>query len=176
MNEFTNRLKEKGWTDNDIQKAVSIIDNGRIKKPKKIVFLDSIIYWIVLFVALIGNFIISIILIPFMLTMQGMSLYSIIFIIGFAFGAFFDLLVRDIEKLQQKDIIIAGIFLPLLAIINVSFMVKFSNFLQATIGLNNVMHNPLIISIFYVIGFILPYIIKSILVLSKGTKNIQNKL
>ena len=176
MNDFTNRLRDKGWTDNDIQRAVSIIDQGKIKKPKKIAFLDSIIYWIVLFVALIGNLIISIILIPFMLTMKGISLYSIIFIIGFAFGAFFDLLIRDIEKLQQKDIIIAGIFLPLLAIINVSFMVKFSNFLQTVIGLNNIMHNPLIISIIYVLGFIIPYIIKSIIVINKGTKNIQHKL
>ena len=146
MNEFTERLKEKGWTDDDIQKAVSIIEQGKIKKPKKIAFLDSIVYWIVLLVALIGNFIISIILIPFMLTMQGIRLYTIIFIIGFAFGAFFDLLIRDIEKLQQKDVIIAGVFLPILAIINVSLMVKFSNFLQATIKINNVAQSPIIIS------------------------------
>ena len=176
MNEFTERLKEKGWTDDDIQKAVSIIEQGKIKKPKKIAFLDSIVYWIVLLVALIGNFIISIILIPFMLTMQGIRLYTIIFIIGFAFGAFFDLLIRDIEKLQQKDVIIAGVFLPILAIINVSLMVKFSNFLQATIKINNVAQSPIIISSIYVVGFILPYLIRTALLLGRKTKNFQQKL
>jgi hypothetical protein len=176
MNDFTYRLKKKGWTDDDIQNAVSIINKGRLKKPKQILFLDSIIYWIVLFVALIGNFIISVILIPFMITLQGFRLYSIIIIISFSFGAFFDLLIRDIEKIQQKDIIIAGIFLPLLAIINVSFMVKFSNFLQTTMGLNNSLHNPLLISLIYVVGFVSPYMIRSIIIMSSGINNIYHKI
>jgi hypothetical protein len=176
MNDLTQRLKQKGWTDEDIYKAIAIIERGKQKKPKKSKFFDSLMYWLVLFVALIGNFIISIILIPFLVAMQGVSLYTIIIVIGFAFGAFFDLLIRDIEKIQNKDIIIAGIFLPLLALINVILMVNFSNNLQKAMGLTNIQHNPMIVSIVYVITFVLPYIIRVLILYSKGKKNILHNL
>ena len=176
MNDLTERLKQKGWSDDDIYKAVAIIERGKQKKTKKSSFFDSIMYWLVLLVALIGNFIISIILIPFLVAMHGVSLYTIIIIIGFAFGAFFDLLIRDIEKVQNKDVIIAGIFLPLLALINVILMVNFSNNLQEVIGLTNVPHNPIIIGSVYVASFILPYIIRSLFLYGKGRKNILHKL
>ncbi len=176
MSDLTQRLREKGWTEEDIYKALSIIERGDLKKSKKIAFLDSIIYWIVLFVALIGNFIISIILIPFMLAMSGLRLYAIIIIIGMAFGAFFDLLIRDIEKIQKKDVIIAGIFLPLLALINVSLMVNFANHLQKTLGLITPEHSSIIIGIIYVFAFVAPYIIRSVILIKQGKKNIAARL
>jgi hypothetical protein len=160
MNDLVERLKNRGWTDNDIQKAVSIIQQANNKKPKNIRFLDSIIYWSVLFVALIGNFVISIILIPFMLTIPGLRLIFIIFIIGFAFGAFFDLLIKDLRNINNKEVIVAGIFLPLLALINVSLMVEFSNYLQQKLGLLTGQQNPFTISITYVLAFIMPYVIR----------------
>ena len=164
MNEvIIQNLKKKGWTEKDIYQALSIIQDADTKKSKKIMFLDSMIYWIVLFVALIGNFVISIVLIPFMLAIEGLRLYALITVIAFAFGAFFDLLIRDIEKVEKKDIVIAGLFLPALAIINVSFMVKFTNYLQNMLLLGNIQHNPLIISMIYVIAFMLPYLIKDTL-------------
>ena len=176
MNDLTQRLKQKGWTDEDIYKAVAIIEKGKQKKTSKSHIFDTIMYWLVLLVALIANFIISIILIPFLVAMHGVSLYTIIIIIGFAFGAFFDLLIRDIEKIQDKDIIIAGIFLPLLALINVILMVNFSNNLQKVMGLSNIQHNPVIVSIAYVSAFILPYIIRVFILYSKGKNNILHNL
>ena len=176
MNDLTQRLKQKGWSDDDIYKAIAIIERGKERKPKKSSFFDSIMYWLVLLVALIGNFIISIILIPFLVAMHGISLYTIIIVIGFAFGAFFDLLIRDIEKIQNKDVIIAGIFLPLLALINVILMVNFSNDLQEVIGLTNIQHSPIIVGAVYVIAFILPYIIRSLFLYGKSKTNILHKL
>ena len=175
-NNLKERLKQKGWTDDDIYKAVSIIERGKTKKSKKILLLDSIIYWVVLLVALLGNFIISIILIPFMLAMQGIKLYFIVAIIGFAFGAFFDLLIRDLENITNKDILIAGIFLPALAIINVVLMVKFANFLGKGLLIANVHQDPIPISIVYAIAFILPYAIKSLVLIKEGRKDIIHKL
>lgn len=163
MNDLRERLKRKGWSDEDIYKAIEIIEKGKKKKPKNIAFLDSIVYWLILFVALIGNFIISIILIPFMLAMQGTRLYIIILIIGFAFGAFFDLLIRDLKKVENKEVIIAGIFLPVLALINVIFMVRFSNYFQQMLGLGAAENNPIIVAVVYVFAFVLPYAIRSLM-------------
>ena len=170
------RLRKKGWTDEDIYHAVKIIERGRKKKPKNIIFLDSMVYWVALLIALVGNFIISIILIPFMISMSGVKLYAIITIIGFAFGAFFDLLIRDIKKIQNKDVIIAGIFLPLLALINVNLMVTFSNYLQEVFKLSTVQHNPMVISVMYVIAFIIPYMINGLRSDLKKKKSIVNNV
>jgi len=176
MNELEIKLKEKGWTDENIAELNSMIKEGQKFKSKKILFLDSIIYWVVLFAALIGNFVISIILIPFMLALQGIRLYVIIFVIGIAFGALFDLLIRNIERIQKKDIIIAGLFLPALALINVSLMVKFANFIQEILKVG-IKHDPIIISIVYVIGFVLPYMLKSLILVSRlGIQEVKGKL
>ncbi|TKJ17213.1 hypothetical protein CEE44_01615 [Candidatus Woesearchaeota archaeon B3_Woes] len=167
MNDLKKRLKKKGWTNNDINKAVAIIKHGKNKRSKKILFLDSITYWMIWFVALIGNFVISIIFIPFLLIMQGFKLYVIILAVGLAFGAFFNLLIREIEN---KDIIIEGIFLLVLTVINIILIVKFSNYLQQNIGLNNVQHNPLFVGIVYLFAFLLPSAIKSLMIYKEENK------
>jgi hypothetical protein len=176
MSNLKDRLKQKGWSEEDIYKAITIIESGKTKKSKKLLFLDSLVYWLVLIVALIGNFVISIILIPFMLVIEGFRLFSIIVIIAFVFGAFFDLLIRDIENIQNKDVIIAGLFLPLLALINVGFMVEFANYLQENLVLGGIHHNPIIISIVYVIAFVLPYGIRTYIISKQGSENFVQRL
>jgi hypothetical protein len=174
MSELEERLRQKGWTENDIQQALQIIQKAQAKKTKPLLFLDSIIYWLVLFAALIGNFIISIILIPFMLTITGFKLIAIIILIGFAFGAFFDLLIRDIKNLENKDVIIAGIFLPLLALMNVSLMVRFANYLQLQMGLLTPQHDPWVISAIYVCAFMLPHVIQWLIKHKKPAQQVLN--
>lgn len=174
MSDLKERLKNKGWSDDDINHAMDIIAKAQTKKSEKIRFLDSITYWVVLVVALIGNFIISIILIPFMLAMQGIRLIFIIGVIGFAFGAFFDLIISDLRNVQNKQVIIAGVFLPLLALINVSLMVEFANYLQETLKLVNAQHNPWVISMVYVFAFIMPHFIKSFISIISSRKISEN--
>jgi len=170
--DLIDRLRNKGWNEQDITHAMEIIEQAKLQKPSKLRFLDSIIYWIVLFVALIGNFIISIILIPFMLAMEGIRLIFIIGVIGFAFGAFFDLIISDLKNLQNKQVIIAGVFLPILALINVSLMTEFANYIQKTLGILNAQHNPIVISIVYVFAFMMPYLIKGVMTIIKK-KNVS---
>ena len=168
MNDIYRKLKDKGWNDEDINKAALIIKNSEIKKSKKLRFLDDIIFWIVLIIAIIGNLIISIILIPFLLALKGYILYSIIIIIGISFGFFFDLLIRDIEKLEKKNIIISGLFIPAIAIINISYMVRFANYIQSTLQLGNVPHSYILVSLVYAAAFMLPYLSKEFILKSKS--------
>lgn len=152
------RLKAKGWTKADIKKAVKIINQAKEKKPKKIQILDAVIYWFVLIIAIVGNLVISIALVPFLLEFKHLFLYIIIIILALVFGFFFDLLIRDIESLEQKHVIIAGVFIPALAVINVFYITNFSNYVSFTLNLGNV-HNPFIISVIYVLAFSSPYLV-----------------
>ena len=97
-------------------------------------------------------------LIPFLLALRDMLLYTIIITLGVAFGLLFDLLIRDIDTLGSKHYIIAGLFIPCLAIINVFYMAGFTNTLTASFHLKNI-HPPLLVGAVYTIAFITPYIV-----------------
>ncbi|HLC96083.1 MAG TPA: hypothetical protein VJH97_02070 [Candidatus Nanoarchaeia archaeon] len=159
MNDLYYSLRTKGWTKKEIQRATQILQST--EKPAKIKILDAIIYWFVLFVAIFGNLIISIALVPFLLQFRSVFLYTIIAVLAAVFGFLFDLLIRDIETIQKKHVIIAGLFIPALAIINIYYITSFSNHVSSVLQLGN-SHNPISISFIYVIAFISPYFLYKI--------------
>ena len=158
-----NDLLKKGFSKKDAKKTIDIIQKAEERKSPKIKFLDSIIYWFILIVAIIGNLIISILLIPFLLAFKTLPLYLIIFILAVMFGFLFSQLIKDIENLERKHHIIAWAFIPALAVINTYYMTSFANHLTETLKLPLTQHSPLLISVTYVFAFILPYIINSLI-------------
>lgn len=158
-----NTLLERGFSKKEAQRTVDIIQKAEETKSPKIKFLDSIIYWALLIVAIIGNIIISVTLIPFLLAFKKVPLYFTIFILAAMFGFLFDQLIRDIETIERKHHIIAWVFIPALAIINTYYMVSFANHLTKTLKLPMPSHSPLAISIIYVTAFVLPYVIHNIM-------------
>ena len=165
------RLEERGWSSAEIEKASRIIREAKEKKSSRIIMLDSIIYWAALIIAIIGNMVISIVLIPFLLALRDLLLYIIIITLGLAFGLLFDLLIRDIDSLGKHHYIIAGLFIPSLAIINVIYMTNFANTLTASINLKNI-HPPLLVGAIYTIAFIIPYLFSHII---EGHKSLQKQ-
>lgn len=155
-------LESKGWSSAEIQRASRIITEAKERKPSRIILLDSVIYWAALIIAILGNMVISIVLIPFLLALRDLLLYIIIVTLGLAFGLLFDLLIRDIDNLGKHHYIIAGLFIPSLAIINVVYMANFANTLTASIHLKNI-HPPLLVGAVYTIAFIVPYLFSHIM-------------
>ena len=159
MDSYTiDRLEHKGWTSDEIEKARRILETAQEKKSQKILVLDAVIYWVALFVAILGNVVVSVVLIPFLLALRDILLYVIIITLGVAFGLLFDLLIRDIDTLSSRHYIIAGIFIPCLAITNVFLMANFSNTLTVSMHLKNI-HPPLLVGAVYTIAFIAPYLL-----------------
>ncbi len=166
MIEYHDLLK-KGFSKKEAKKTLDIIQKAIKRKSSKAKFLDAITYWFLLIVAIIGNAVISIILIPFLLAFKKIPLYSIIFILAAMFGLLFDQLIRQIENLDNKHHIIARIFIPALAIINTYYMASFTNHLTETLKLSVAYHSPTLISITYVVAFSLPYAIHKTIKLLK---------
>lgn len=165
MVDYHNLLK-KGFSKKEAKKTIEIIKKA--KKTSKIKFLDAIIYWNLLIVAIIGNMIISIILIPFLLSFKKVPLYSTIFILALMFGSLFDQLIREIENLENKHEIIAWVFIPVLALINIYYMTSFTNHLTETLELPLSLNSPLLVSLLYVFAFMTPYVIRKIIDLQKS--------
>ena len=161
LEDLKKTLTEKGWTEKEIENTMQILEktekNPRIKEYHGRI--NPVIYWISLLVAILGNFIVSVILIPFLLVLQGSALYAIIIILGLVFGALFSLLLRDIQKASAQNAIIGWIFIPAIAAINIYVVANISNQLRELIIKSAIIQNPLVTSIIYVLAFITPYII-----------------
>ena len=153
-----NKLIEKGWSERDINKTLKIIEKAQKNKHPKIKILDILIYWISLAVAIGGNFIITLALIPELITLKGSLLYIIIITLGVSFGLLFELLIRTIEHLKAHQHLFLGIIVPVLAVIN--FIIVANN-TKILVGIENP-QNPFLVGIVYAISFILPYAVYQI--------------
>ena len=124
-------LKQKGWSEEDVKKAEKIIESRRmIDKSRTHVYSNRVIYWTIIAVMVLCNFIISLLFVPFLLVLNRLAMNVIIVIIGFAFGSLFTLLILDVEYVSKTQHFIGGIIIPVLALINISLMTNITNSLK----------------------------------------------
>lgn len=147
-------LKSKGWGQEEIAKASTIIDRAETKKHSSVILLDNAVYWFGLATAIVGNLVAAAFLMPFVAFLPGATVYFIIAITGVCFGLLFTVLVRDIEKAGKGHHILAAILIPLTGIASFVSMVHIAN----SKGLGAVDHSALGISLAYVVFFLVPYI------------------
>ena len=155
------RLAEKGWSRAEIDRAANILhgkeDPGKIYFQKR---MNPVVYWLTLIVSIIANMVVSVVLIPFLLTVQEvLTLYSIVALLALAFGFFFNLLLTDIENVDPKHHVIAGIFIPALAIINILIVINITSVISRTLFGSQLQQNAIAIAVIYVVAFIAPYLV-----------------
>ena len=171
------RLREKGWAEEEIAKTVDVIYSEEKQLKHEIFSYGSsgIIYWVGLIIAIIGNLVISVIFIPFLMILSSVQLYIIMGVMGLIFGAMFNLIITDIEHINNKHHVYAGILIPILALITVFVMTQVANTFNQLIKNPN-MHNPFVIALVYVGCFSVPYLIYKIKDLMYARKKQQTTL
>jgi len=150
------RLKEKGWSDEEIARVIQTINESDKNSPKN---MHVILYWVSIILAIIGNFIICISLIPIFLVLSTLPLYLILGVVGLSFGALFNILIKDLGHVDPKHHIVGGIFLPVLAVIVMYVTVKLTNSLALKSNGVFPLHNVIFIPIIYVIFFMSPFLL-----------------
>ena len=151
-------LKKKGWSEEDIKKADEIIAARRLQdKSKSYAHSNKLLYWSAFILVVIGNFIISMALIPFLLVLNKATLDIIVIIIGFSFGLFFNLILKDIEGIEKHHHAITGFGIPALALLNFFIMTRMANALNNVLKLTVIRENPFTVAAIYTVAFILPY-------------------
>ena len=106
MESLKEAVSQKPWSPEEKERVLGIIDRGREKKTQKVRFMDEIVYWVFLIISILGNFILSVVLVPFMLILTGFYLFAVLFIIGLAFGMLINSNMREIQKIEAKKHII----------------------------------------------------------------------
>ena len=163
MKNIKNHLIEKGWSKSDINRTIRIIERAKKNKHPQIKVLDKFVYWFSLLIAIIGNLVISISLIPVLIVLKGPQLYLVIIALGLVFGLLFELLIRTIENLEIKHHLFLGIIIPIISIIK---FIIISNNMKKLIGIENP-QDPIITGAVYSIAFILPYIFYQVFLKNK---------
>ena len=152
------RLLSKGWTASEVARVTRAAAIAEKTKSKWMLVLDEFLYWGVLLIGVLGNLIFSILIVPILLALDGFSLYSSLVLLGLAFGALMVVVLKEAEKAIYKQHIIAGLFLPALALINVYVMSTLANRFAINVGLAFATHSPVWVSVAYVMGFVTPYV------------------
>ena len=147
-------LKEKGWTEKEIQDTEDILD----KEKEYDVHFSKIVFWSALIVIIFANLIVSLVLIPFLIVLNKWVLFVTIIMLAGTVGFLYNLLINDIGHLQRRHHILAAIIIPILTLANMITMVLVSNRFIRDLNVDNVQHNPWVIAIVFAVAFIIPYI------------------
>ncbi|PIN86444.1 hypothetical protein COV19_04775 [Candidatus Woesearchaeota archaeon CG10_big_fil_rev_8_21_14_0_10_44_13] len=158
MPDLRNNLLKRGWAKEEVDRAMNIMNSEekRLKHIRYNVGTNFVVYWAVLLVLTIANFLVSIMLIPFLLVMKPFLVEIIVGVMGLVFGLLFNLVIRDIEHIETKHHLAAAVFIPAIAIINIFVVVNVANAITARIKIP-LAQNPIFVSLIYVVMFLLPY-------------------
>ncbi len=150
-------LKKKGWSEEEIKRVTIVFDEAPSKKSPTILLIDKIVYWAGLFLAIAGNFVISVLLIPFLILLKSFYLYLSLLFMGVIFGWVFSILISDIEAVKTGQHIVAWIFIPAIALVNVYVMTNISNHIAGLMEISSGIHAAPMVSVVYVLAFMFPY-------------------
>jgi hypothetical protein len=164
------KLTEKGWSEEEIIHAEESLDRAE----KQDVHFSKIVFWSALIVTIFGNFIVSLILIPFLIVLNKWVLYSVVILLAGSIGFLYKLLITDIGHLEKKHHIAASIVIPLIAIANVVGMVLVSNRFISDLKVENVQHNPIIVAVVFAVVLILPYVLHKIFASFKNKEKVTH--
>lgn len=159
MADLTSRLKKKGWSEEEIERAMEIISSEE-KTKENLIFktkTEPFVYWLSVIIAVIGNILVSVAIVPYMFMLSFYS-YFVIGLLGLCIGTLFAFLLRDLSYIDPKHHIVTWIFVPALALINFYYSVVVSNKIQEALKIGY-SQEPIFIGLTYVIAFVLPFII-----------------
>jgi hypothetical protein len=153
------KLREKGWKEEEIEHALDVMGSGEARTPSAPQRGSSpVLYWLTLLISIIGNFLIAVAIIPFLIVLSDAQLYFVMAVLALSFGAMFNFLINTMEHLDPSHHVVAGVFIPALAAITVFVMVNVSNRLSEFFQ-SPIIHNPVWVALLYVLFFSAPYFI-----------------
>lgn len=138
-----------------------------IKKPVKLEYehkrrdvelhMDHFLYGISLLILMFCNFLGVLLLLPFLLVFEGTQLYLVVVLFAIMFGLLFNYLIMALSHLGDKHHIIAGVVIPILAIIDILVMLEL---MEMLIGKFRIFpdFDPYVVVVLFIAAFLLPYI------------------
>lgn len=121
------------WSEKEVEKAAKILATAEKNKGMRLRLLDETVHWILLIVALLGNFLLAIFLVLFAHVL-GAYAYALAALLGLGFGWLVEMPIRDLEKLDKHKHFLSRVLLPLLALVNVYLIIGVKRVAEASLG------------------------------------------
>lgn len=120
--------------------------------------MDHFLYGTSLLILILCNFFGVLLLLPFMIVFEGVQLYLVVALFAIVFGALFNYLIQALAHLGDKHHIIAGILVPILAIIDILVLLEL---IEVIINKLRIFpkFDPYLVVVLFIAAFLLPYII-----------------
>jgi len=150
----TLQLLEKGWNDKEISRAQAILSDTQHHD----VHFAKIVFWTAMVVVIFANLMVSLVLIPFIVVFQSWVLYLVVVLLAGSIGFLYNYLIMDIGHLERHHHVLASIIIPIIALANMLVTVIISNRFIAELKIPNAAHNPWIVSIVFMVAFIMPFV------------------
>jgi hypothetical protein len=148
-------LRAKGWHEEDIALAEGILKRGE----RHDVFFARMVFWSALLVIVFANIAVTAVLVPFLAFFEPGILYVTVVFLAAMVGFVYNFLINDVEHLERKHHLLAGILVPLIALGNVVLMVVVS---EKLFDSGEVTYNPIILGLVFAAAFIAPYVLDRI--------------
>lgn len=150
------RLEQKGWSDEEINHALVVLQKAKENAHPHIHLLNRVVYWFALVLIIIGNVAFSLMILPLLLTVENISLYFIVVILAFSFGTMMSIVIRDIEHIDKKHHIVFFSVVPVIGIVNFFIVVNVANN-NFVANVLQVHHSPVLVALLYLFSFVTPY-------------------
>jgi len=163
-------LLEKGWQEEEIKKAEAELDRSEHHD----IFFSRMVFWSSMIVIVFANLLVSLVLIPFLIVFNNWILFPIIILLAGSIGFLYNLLITDVNHLETRHHLLAGILIPLIALTNMMLMVWVSNRFISDLNVQNQQHNLWAIAITFAVVLIIPAIIDKIRLHFKEKNAVNN--
>jgi hypothetical protein len=150
-------LLKKGWTEEEIDYTFNVIDKSAEKRSAFIRVLDGVISWFGLIIVFAGSLVLSVVLMPFFITVHGFFLYFMVCFMALILGIVFNILIDQINQVGKELKILGEIILPVIAIIDVYVMIGILSVLVSALKIDYVPPNQYILGAIYVVSLAGPF-------------------
>ena len=157
------RLRKKGWSEKELKRLHKAKTHAQTHRSAAVKFLDRYLFWLVVLAAVVVNFVVAVLLVPFLLVLSSLHLFVVVIIMGICFGFLFENLLSDFAELSHHHYILIVGIVPSVAAVSVMVLSEFANFLITFLNLSNIQHHPLLIGLTYGLSFLFPFAIRHIL-------------
>lgn len=147
------KLQEKGWSEPDIRKAERLLE----REERHDAHFAKMIFWSLFAVIVMAHLLVSAVLIPFLIVLDKIVLFSIVALLGIVIGGLYVFIIMDLGYLKQKHHLSAGILLPLIGLASVAVMTIGANKVMLRVGVQNQQHSPIVVGIVFAVAFLVPY-------------------
>lgn len=146
------RLEKKGWSKTEIDRAIMVV-SARDEHHS-----DFIVYWITLVLGIVGNIVISIMVVhPYIAGIPLIS-YMIIIVLGLSFGVLYEGLLRHTQAMGQGRYKTDAIFAVCIAFASMTYIALLGKGISQIYQQASFPH-PLLMGLVYAAFFSVPFLV-----------------